>query len=116
MLMEVLELDSLPKATKVLNAILDTIKHALLRHEKVYIKGFGTFKIVERTHRPTPNSIVASGGRCRPLACAPDLSYYTPRRVLIFQPSLPFMAMLNANSPNYKEQRTQQLWRPHANR
>lgn len=100
---------SLPEATKVLKAIFLTIKEALLRGEKVSIRGFGTFKLVERTHRPTPGNILTNFPRGRSLRSS-ALLYYTPRPVLIFEPSLPLMARLNLDSPNYKERRTQRCW------
>lgn len=108
MLMEVLDVDRLT-AKRVLLAILRAIVTGLSRGEIVYIRGFGTFKVVQRHHRPTPNNILTNGPN-GPLAYSPELLYYPPRRVVIFEPSLPLMAMLNMGSPNYKERRTQRRW------
>lgn len=110
LIQDILELPTLQEATLILRAVTRSIKSALLRGEKVYIRGFGTFKIVERTHRPTPNNILTNDSN-GPVAYSPDLLYYKPRRVIIFEPSLPLMSMLNMDSPNYKERRTQLRWR-----
>jgi len=96
--------------TKILKAVLQTIKKALLNGEKVYIKGFGTFKVVERTPRPTPNNILTNDENGKPLGFDPTLRHYRPRKRVIFEPSLPLMAMINIDSPNYKERRTARRW------
>ena len=100
----------LKNATTILRAVLHAIVNGLERDGRVYIRGFGTFKIVERTHRPTPNNILANDRQGKPMVYAQGLLYYKPRRVVIFEPSLPFAAMLNPNSPNYKERRAQRCW------
>lgn len=107
---ELLDLDSLQDATRVLRATLQSIKAALLNGETVYVKGFGTFRVVERTHRPTPNNILTNDSH-GPTAYAQTLRHYKPRRVVIFEPSLPLMAMINMDSPNYKERRCTTRWR-----
>lgn len=106
---DVLECD-LSKATNILRAILQTIKEALLRGESVQVRGFGTFRVLRRIHRPTPNNILTNDRRGRPVARAAGLLYYKPRRVVVFEPSLPLMAMLNLDTPNYKERRAQRRW------
>ena len=106
---ELLDLDTLKEATIILRAVRDTIKKALLRGEPVTVKGFGTFKVVTRIHRPTPNNVVARD-KNGPVAYSPELLYYKPRRVVIFQTSMPLQAMLNVDTPNYKERRTLHRW------
>lgn len=110
MLMEVLELDSLRDATKILKSIFFSIKQALLRGERVYVRGFGTFRVIDRTHRPTPNNILTNDHNGIPMAYAAGLLRYKPRRVVVFEPSIALMGMLNLDSPNYKERRSQQSW------
>ena len=106
---ELLDLDTLKEATIILRAVRDSMKQALLRGEPVHVKGFGIFKVVERTHRPTPNNIIARDSN-GPVAYSPELLYYKPRRVVIFQTSMPLQAMLNVATPNYKERRTLHRW------
>src|SRR3990167_7066145 len=86
---ELLDLPTLREATQLLRTVLRVIKDALLLGKPVYVKGFGTFKLVERIHRPTPNNIVTNAPR--PIM-AVGLKYYKSRRILIFEPSLPLMA------------------------
>ena len=107
LIQELLDLPTLREATVILRTVLCVIRDALQRDEQVYVKGFGTFKLVKRTHRPTPNNIIANVPQP---VMAVGMKYYKPRRVLIFEPSLPFMAMLNMNTPNYKERRTTFRW------
>ena len=111
LIQELLELPTLQEATVILRTVLNTIKDMLLRGERVYMRGFGTFKIVKRTHRPTPGNILMNVRRSRPGAIrASGLLHYAPRKVIIFEPSMPLMAMLNMETPNYKERRSQLLW------
>ena len=98
------------EATRILQTVLRVVKEALQSGKQVYIKGFGTFKIIERTHRPTPNNILTNDTH-GPVAYAGSLRYYQPRRIVIFEPSLPLSAMLNLDTPNYKERRSQLRWR-----
>lgn len=95
---------------KVLLAVLQVIKDALLRGEKVYIRGFGTFRVVERTPKRTSKFIVVSDGWRNPVAVSEAVVQHRRRSYVIFEPSLPLMAMMNLDSPNYKERRTQRLW------
>lgn len=110
---ELLDTD-LRTGTKVLRAVLQSIKNAMLMGDKVYIRGFGTFKVVDRTHKPTPNNILTSKGRGPSVngrhVFSSGLCYYKPRQVVIFEPSIPLMGMLNMDSPNYKERRAQDRW------
>ena len=110
LLQEILDLPDRRSSTIILRAVLQAMKGALQNGEGVYVRGFGTFRIIERTHRPTPNNILANNPRGRPVAYSPVLSHYKSRRIVIFEPSIPLMAMLNPSSPNYKERRCQRLW------
>lgn len=111
LIQELLDLPTLREATKILRAVLDVIKTTLLRGESVHIRGFGTFKIITRTRRPTPNNIIANAPQP---VMAVGLKHYQPRLVLIFEPSLPLCAMINMDTPNYKERRSQLRWRQHS--
>ena len=104
---ELLDLPTLREATQLLCMVLRVIKDTLLLGEPIYVKGFGTFKLVERIHRPTPNNIVTNAPQP---VMAVGMKYYKPRRVLIFEPSLPLMAMMNMDTPNYHEHRAQLRW------
>jgi len=108
-LQELLDTDLLT-ATRVLRAVLQAVKDALLCGKKVYVRGFGTFEIVERTHRPTPNNILLNDAHGRPAAYSPTQLYYKPRRVVIFRPSVPLLAMLNLDTPSSQERRSQRSW------
>ena len=100
--------------TKILNAVLDAVADALHRGEKVYIRGFGIFKVEERRPVPTPSNIVTNDRHGRPSVRAQGLRYYKPRLQVIFQPSMAFMAMINmpdsGATPNHKERRAQLRW------
>ena len=109
LIQELLDLPKLQDATKLLRMVLHAMSAALLRGESVCIRGFGTFKVVERKHRPTPNNILTNDHK-GPVVYSPELLYYKPRRVVIFEPSVPFQAMLNPDSPNFEERRAQLRW------
>lgn len=99
---------------KIIRTILQAITDALHRGEAVYIKGFGTFRVIEKAPRPTPHNILTSRGRNRPTSFAGDRRSYAPRKYVIFQPAMALMAMLNlpaaGTAPSYKERRTQRQW------
>lgn len=90
--------------TDVLSAILRTIQSAIHRGEDVYIKGFGTFIVVTRTPNPTPNNYLTHTIQAK------GLRRYSPRKYVIFEPSLPLTAMVNLDTPNFKEHRAHQRW------
>lgn len=98
---------------KLVRAVFTAIKEALLRGETVYVKGFGTFKIVDRKPHPTPNNILTNHHRA-PIY-ANELRRHRPRKYVIFKPAVPLLAMLNLPSdgyePNYTERRSQKRWR-----
>ena len=109
LIQELLDLPKLQDATVLLRIVLQTMSTALLRGESVCVRGFGTFKVVERKHRPTPNNILTNDHK-GPVVYSPELLYYKPRRVVIFEPSVPFQAMLNPDTPNFEERRAQLRW------
>ena len=103
---------SIKPGTDILKAVLQTIKDALIRGESVYIRGFGTFKVVKRQPHPTPHNIITRKGPNKTYTDV--IQHYHPRHYVIFQPSLPLLAMLNlpedGHEPNYKERRAQGRW------
>jgi nucleoid DNA-binding protein len=90
---------------KIVNAIKAAITKALRRGEDVYVKGFGTFRVIERTPRRTGHNIVTGEPVFSPVPIA-----HRPRNIVIFIPSEPLKAMLNLDSPNYKERRSMETW------
>ena len=99
------------KGTRVLQAICQAMKDALLRGESIAIEGFGIFRVVERTPKRTSQFFLTNNPA---LGRSATILAHHRRRYVIFEPSMVLMAMLNLQSPNYKERRAQRRWGLHA--
>lgn len=101
---------------KVIKTILNVMRDALHRGEAVSINGFGTLRVVERTPRRTGSNFVANtaSNKRHPShetnVYSPVIYTYGPRKYIIFEPSIQFMAMINMNTPNAHEQREIAKW------
>lgn len=89
----------------VLNTIVRCIAEALHRGEEVYVKGFGKFWVGTARPQVIPK-LYMKGSAIR--SSAPIK--FANRRRAFFTPSIQLMAMLNQDTPNFKEQRAKDIW------
>jgi nucleoid DNA-binding protein len=92
----------------IVRTILRTITEALRRGETVTIRGFGQFRIAERRAYSKRGSIVLGA----PMTLSSEPHHRAAKKYVIFRPALSFKAMLNADSPSYKERRQLRRWAP----
>lgn len=92
---------------KITRAILKVITDALKRGEDVEIPGFGIFKHHITAKRKLP-IVIHTTGDCN--TATRVVKEVGNKHIIIFEPSIQLMAMLNKKTPNYKENRAMQIW------
>lgn len=95
------------QASRLVNAVIDTITGALQRGETVIVRGFGTFSVITRQYKA--NSLIVHGtSGARALY---DTPYITkPRKKVIFTPAPSLMALLNLENSNADARRVLRRW------
>lgn len=83
--------------TRVIHAIFDTVKAALLRGEDVEIQGFGKFKIIERKARTVPVGFVATDGTAEGVKHSAKVRVIPPKLIVKFFPSPYLTGVTNLN-------------------
>jgi nucleoid DNA-binding protein len=100
---------------KIVGAIFDTIKAALLRGEKVQIVGFGTFYIAKprkKTHLMPHLILHAEGGKhAKDTHFSPTMATIRRKDKVRFRPTQQLQAMLNYDAEmNFEERRVSANW------
>src|SRR4051812_19954326 len=104
-ILEVSTYKGYPKfGSKIIKAVCRSIAMGLERDGVVSINGFGTFKVRRMGPRLMPPIYVDRGVKLATPSVRPG------RTKVVFQPAIQLMAMLNHETPNYKERRAAALW------
>jgi nucleoid DNA-binding protein len=90
--------------TKILRAIIATMRDALHRGEDVKIPGFGIFRVVEWKPKRTGNNIISQDGTRSPVPLE-----RMSKRVVTFIPAEQLKAMLNLGT-TWDEKRAMETW------
>jgi len=94
---------------KLVAIILNTISDALRRGESVEIDGFGTFKVWKpRKSWTLKTPIIYREGQVTLLSDEPQT--FPGKTKIFFRPSIHLRAMLNVDSPTWKEAKAISKW------
>lgn len=93
---------------KIVDAISTAMKDALKRGEDVSIPGFGIFRWRTTPIRKMPSVTIWTDGNFKTAIRASKV--LGGKRIVVFEPSIQLMAMLNKDTANYKEARAKSIW------
>lgn len=99
------------KAWEVIGAIVKVLVDALQREEKINIRGFGTFKVVNAPRKYVHKAFLGNTPDGKLIGQSPVPIKLPDRKIVVFKPSVHLQAMLNQDNPSWMHRRAMKTWK-----